>query len=245
MPLLADRSLAGKAEYHADAGNVCPSRILDESIDCGAMPSDMERGGSDIHTPWSAMASSASESRQPAGAFRYVVSDRDVVDLWPARSPQLMPYQALQRTQPAASLSGMIDLDCSPGRAAEVGIGSEGIMTPEDVARALAVGPSHSDVVEICGLAGAPGHVRTTSLHEGDRACVAFEPWRMDEGVLYFWASFPSLDAMVICIESFLCSPIGLHVRDRSPRPRGPVPTVPSRSGACRPARPGPRAPPP
>ena len=81
-------------------------------------------------------------------------------------------------------------------------------MTPEDVARALAVGPSHSYVVEIHGLVEAPGYVRTTSLHEGNRACVAFEPWGMDEGGLYFWASFPSVDAMVICIESFLNSPI-------------------------------------
>jgi hypothetical protein len=84
----------------------------------------------------------------------------------------------------------------------------EGIVIPEDIARALSVGPSHSYVAEICGLVEAPGYVGTTSLHEGNRACVAFERWGMDEGGLYFWASFPSFDAMVTCIESFLGSPI-------------------------------------
>jgi hypothetical protein len=86
--------------------------------------------------------------------------------------------------------------------------GGECIMTSEDLARALSVGRSHSYVAEIRGLLEAPGYVRTTALYEGNRVCVAFERWGMDEGGLYFWASFPSLEAMVTCIESFLGSPI-------------------------------------
>jgi hypothetical protein len=81
-------------------------------------------------------------------------------------------------------------------------------MTTEDLARALSVGPSHSYIAEIRSLAEVPGIVRATALHEGNRACIAFEPWGMDEGGLYYWASFSSFEAMLACIESFLGSPI-------------------------------------
>lgn len=77
-------------------------------------------------------------------------------------------------------------------------------MTPDDLSQLLSVGSRHSYVADIRNLTEAVGFVRTTTLHEGNRACVAFESWGMDEGGLYFWATFPTKDAMVACIESFL-----------------------------------------
>jgi hypothetical protein len=81
-------------------------------------------------------------------------------------------------------------------------------MTREDLARILTVGASRACIVESSHLVEAPGFVRTTTLHAGNRACVALESWGMDEGGLYFWATFPTLEAMIACIESFLARPL-------------------------------------
>jgi hypothetical protein len=81
-------------------------------------------------------------------------------------------------------------------------------MAPEDLARILSIGRWHSCAVDIRNLSEASGFVRTTTLHQGNRVCIAFDTWGMDEGGLYFWATFPTQDAMVACIESFLSLPI-------------------------------------
>jgi hypothetical protein len=81
-------------------------------------------------------------------------------------------------------------------------------MTPDELARILSLGSRRACVVDLRILQEASGFVRTTTLHEGNRVCIAFDTWGMDEGGLYFWAAFPTQDAMISCIEFFLGRPM-------------------------------------
>jgi len=81
-------------------------------------------------------------------------------------------------------------------------------MTLEELARFLSVGRTHSCCVDIRGVLEAPGYVRTTTLHDGNRVNIEFDDWGMDEGGLYFWAKFETLDKMVRCVEEYLERPL-------------------------------------
>jgi len=96
-------------------------------------------------------------------------------------------------------------------------------MTSEELERALSVGSTHSCCVDIRNLPEAPGYVRTTTLHDGNRLNIEFDVWGMDEGGLYFWAGFDMLEQMVCCVEDYLERPIAdwqqLGPEDYPPRP--------------------------
>jgi hypothetical protein len=81
-------------------------------------------------------------------------------------------------------------------------------VTPEELVRSLSVGLTHSCCVDIRHVPEAPGYVRTTTLHDGNRVNIEFDVWGMHEGGLYFWAKFETLDQIVSCIEDYLETPI-------------------------------------
>ena len=81
-------------------------------------------------------------------------------------------------------------------------------MTLDELERCLSLGLDHACVVDVQLVPEAPGYVRTVSVHAGRRVNIEFDVWGMDEGGLYYWASFESLGAVVACLEPYLGRPL-------------------------------------
>jgi hypothetical protein len=81
-------------------------------------------------------------------------------------------------------------------------------MTITELDDILSLSRAHSYCVDVRPVPEAPGYVRTLTLYAGNRVNLEFDIWGMDEGGLYYWASFDSLSEMIRCVEDYLTRPI-------------------------------------
>jgi hypothetical protein len=72
----------------------------------------------------------------------------------------------------------------------------------------LSFNPDHACCVDVQNILAAPGYVRTTTVHEKLRVSIEFDVWGMDEGGLYYWGEFDTVELLILCIEDYLERPI-------------------------------------
>ncbi len=81
-------------------------------------------------------------------------------------------------------------------------------MDIEDLRRILELSRDRKCCLDVRPVDGAPAYVRTVSIHKGPRVNIEFDVWGMDEGGLYYWATFESLAAAVDCVADYIQRPI-------------------------------------
>ncbi len=82
------------------------------------------------------------------------------------------------------------------------------VMGREEIVSTIAVGAGKSICVLMDRPSAFPGYVRLISLHSDNRIQVAFEVDGLDEGGAYFWATYPTFDALLASLEQFLRKPV-------------------------------------
>ena len=81
-------------------------------------------------------------------------------------------------------------------------------MDREEIVSTIAVGAGKSICVLMDRPSAFPGYVRLISFHSDNRMQVAFEVDGLDEGGAYFWATYPTFDALLASLEQFLRMPV-------------------------------------
>lgn len=96
-------------------------------------------------------------------------------------------------------------------------------MTKTELLDILSIGAEHACCVDVQNVPAVRGYVRTTTVHEYLRVSIEFDVWGLDEGGLYYWGKFATIELLVSSLEAYLGRPLNqwrpLGQLDYPPRP--------------------------